>query len=160
MDQETAIFNLNQNVLKAGPTAAESSLIAGWYSGGHTLNKNYLPSSWSGQSATAKSFYQQVYARSCRTCHVAMVEGYNFDHYSNITPGGTFYRGQDASFDVGTTVCGGREEVRSHSMPNSLITFNRFWNSAGTAVDQPSITSQFFGTNVSPTGTCTKGLVP
>jgi hypothetical protein len=160
VDQETAIYNLNQNVLKAGPTAAESSLIAGWYASGHTLNKNYLPSSWAGQSATAKSFYQHVYARSCRTCHVAMVEGYNFDHYSNITPGGTFYRGEDATFDVGTTVCGGREVVRSHSMPNSLITFNRFWNSAGSTVDQPSITSQFFGTNVSPTGTCTKGLVP
>ena len=160
VDQETAIYNLNQNVLKAGPTPSESALIAGWYSSGHTLNKNYLPPSWSGQDATAKSFYQHALARSCRTCHVAMVEGYNFDHYANITPGGSFYRGQDASFDVGTTVCGGREEERSHSMPNSLITFNRFWNSLGTTVDQPSITSQFFGTNVSPTGTCTKGLVP
>ena len=160
VDQEAAIYNLNQNVLNAGPTASETSLINGWYASSHTLNKSYLPPSWSGQSATAKSFYQNVLARSCRTCHVAMVEGYNFDHYTNITPGGPFYRGEDATFDVGTTVCGGRQVVRSHSMPNSLITFNRFWNSAGTTVDQPRITSKFFGTNVSPTGTCTKGLEP
>ena len=160
VDQEEAIYNLNQNVLKAGPTASGTSLINGWYASSHTLNKNYLPPSWAGQSATAKSFYQNVLARSCRTCHVAMVEGYNFDHYSNITPGGPFYRGEDATLDVGTTVCGGQQVMRAHSMPNSLITFNRFWNSAGTAVDQPNILSQFFGTNVSPTGTCTKGLVP
>ena len=160
LDQEEAIYNLNQNVLKAGATASETSLINGWYASGHRLIKNYLPSSWAAQSATAKSFYQNVLARSCRTCHAAMVEGYNFDHYTNITPGGSFYRGEDATFDVGTTVCGGREVVRSHSMPNSLVTFNRFWNSAGSSVDQPSITSQFFGTNVSPTGTCTKGLEP
>jgi len=160
VDQEASIYNLNQNVLLAGPTASESALIAGWYSAGHTLNKTYLPSSWSGQGATAASFYQNVIARSCRSCHEAMVPGYNFDDYTTITPGGAFYRGEDATYDVGSTVCGGRQVVRSHSMPNSLITFNRFWNSSGTAVDQPSITSQFFGTNVSPTGTCTEGLIP
>lgn len=159
-DQEAAIYNLNQNVLNAGPTGAETDLITGWYSSSHTLNKNYVPPSWTGQSATAISFYQNVLARSCRTCHVAMVEGYNFDHYTNITPGGPFYRGEDATLDVGTTVCGGRQVIRAHTMPNSLVTFNRFWQSSGTAVDQPSILSLFFGSNVSPTGTCTEGLVP
>jgi hypothetical protein len=89
-----------------------------------------------------------------------MVEGYNFDHYSNITPGGPFYRGADATLDVGATVCGGQQVIRAHSMPNSLVTFNRFWNSTGTAVDQPKILSNFFGTSVSPTGSCTEGLTP
>jgi hypothetical protein len=28
-------------------------------------------------------------------------------------------------------------------MPNSLVTFNRFWQSAGTAVDQAAITTAF-----------------
>lgn len=158
--QEAAIYSLNQNVLTAGPTAAETALIGGWYATSHTLNKTYLPPSWKGKSATALSFYRNVLARSCRSCHTAMVEGYNFDHYANITPGGPFYRGEDATFDVGTTVCGGRQVVRAHSMPNSLVTFNRFWDSSGTAVDQPKILSSFFGTNVSPTGKCTEGLVP
>jgi hypothetical protein len=158
--QEEAIYNLNQNVLTAGPTGAESDLIAGWYASSHVLNKTYLPTSWAGHGAVATSFYRNVIARSCRSCHTAMVEGYNFDHYSNITPGGSFYRGEDATLDVGTTVCGGQQVIRAHSMPNSLITFNRFWNSTGTSVDQPKILSNFFGTNVSPTGSCTEGLVP
>ena len=158
--QEAEIYSLNQNVLQAGPTAATSALINGWYAASHTLNKSFLPTSWKGRGAVATSFYQNVVARSCRTCHVAMVSGYDFDNYANITPGGPFYRGEGASFDVGTTVCGGRQVTRAHSMPNSLITFNRFWNSSGTAIDQPKILSMFLGTDVSPTGTCTKGLVP
>ncbi len=82
--QEQQIYFLNQNVLKAGPTQAEKDLIAGWYGTGQVLNKNYVPASWATQSTAATNFYKNVYARSCRTCHVAMVEGYNFDHYSNI----------------------------------------------------------------------------
>jgi hypothetical protein len=113
-----------------------------------------------GHGAVATSFYRNVIARSCRSCHTAMVEGYNFDHYANITPGVTFYRGEDATLDVGTTVCGGQQVIRAHSMPNSLVTFNRFWNSTGTTVDQPKILSNFFGSGVSPTGSCTEGLVP
>ena len=30
-DQEQGIYNLNQNVLNAGPTPAEQALIEGWY---------------------------------------------------------------------------------------------------------------------------------
>jgi hypothetical protein len=159
-DQETAIYNLNQNVLNAGPTTAETDLITGWYGLGKVLNKTYLPPSWSGKTAIAKSFYQNVLARSCRTCHVAMVEGYNFDHYANITPEGPFYRGEDASLDVGVAVCGGEQVVRAHTMPNSLVTFNRFWESSGTPVDQPSILTAFLGPNVSHTGVCSPGLLP
>jgi hypothetical protein len=160
VDQEEQIYHLNQNVLSAGPTGAEQDLIAGWYKTSHVLNKNYVPPSWAPESAIAISFYKNVLARSCRTCHVALVEGYNFDHYANITPSGSFYRGEDASLDVGTTVCGGDQVIRAHTMPNSLITFNRFWLTTGTAVDQPKILSQFLGSGVSPTGSCTEGLIP
>jgi hypothetical protein len=79
-----------------------------------------------GKRRSRKAFTGTL-ARSCRTCHVAMVEGYNFDHYANITPGGPFYRGADASLDLGVAVCGGDQVVRAHTMPNSLVTFNRFW---------------------------------
>ena len=158
--QELQIYLLNLNVLKAGPTQAEKDLIAGWYGAGQTLNKNYVPASWATQSTAATNFYKNVYARSCRTCHVAMVEGYNFDHYANITPGGSFYRGSDPSFDVGITVCGGGQSNRAHTMPNSLVTFNRFWGTIAVPSTQPSQLSAFFGSGVSPTGTCTKGLEP
>ena len=158
--QETAIYNLNHNILNAGPTAQETALVAGWYGSGKVLNKLYVPASWSTKGSAAISFYQNVVARSCRTCHAAMVSGYNFDNYANITPGGAFYRGSDASLDVGITVCGGDQVIRAHSMPNSLETFNRFWQVPAGPANQSVILTTYFGANVSPTGSCTKGLIP
>ena len=131
-DQEQLIYYLNQNVLNAGPTQAEKDLIAGWYANQpgfrKVLNKTYIDPSWPGQGTAAYTFYQGTYARSCRTCHVAMIEGYNFDHYQNITPGGPFYRADRPEGDIGITTCGGTQDTfRNHSMANSLVTFNRFW---------------------------------
>jgi len=143
-DQEEAIYNLNQNVLNVNPTVAEQELIAGWYQSSHVLDKNYLPPSWQGQGSAASSFYQDVVARSCRGCHVAMVEGYNWDHFQNIN--GTSYRSSfiaDLTYTIGCF--GGNSVFRSHSMPNSLVTFNRFWNSVGSAVDQHAISVAFLG---------------
>jgi len=157
-DQEEAIYLLNQNVLHAGPTPAEQDLIGGWYANGHTLDKNYLPLSWQGQGSIATSFYQDVLARSCRSCHVAMMEGYNFDHYQNIALGTTNNRFSDVGFDMAINVCGGSNQiVRDHMMPNSLVTFNRLWltyqNTAGLP-DQPAILASFYSQ------TCTPGILP
>jgi hypothetical protein len=159
-DEEQAIYHLNQNVLNANPTVAEQELIAGWYAIGQVLDKNYLPTSWQGQSNTAVSFYQNVHARGCRTCHVALVEGYNFDHYQNITPNGHFYRADNPNTALGHSVCdlGTSQILRAHSMPNSRVTFDRFWQSAGTSVDQPAILVQFFAGNV--LSSCTAGITP
>jgi len=145
-DQEEAIYNLNQNVLNSGPNIATQELIAGWYANGHVLDKNYVPISWQTQSTDAINFYQNVVARSCRGCHVAQIEGYNLDHYQNISPTGVF-RSNRGLAPVATTVCGpGFVLPRlAYSMPNSLVTFDRFWLSAGTAEDQPLLTAKFFG---------------
>lgn len=72
--QQEAIFHLNQNVLLASPTSAESALIAGWYSTtGHVLNESYVPPSWAtAPNPKAVPFYSNVVARSCRTCHTAI----------------------------------------------------------------------------------------
>jgi hypothetical protein len=159
-DEEQAIYHLNQNVLNANPTVAEQELIAGWYAGGQVLDKSYLPMSWQGQAAAAISFYQNVHARGCRTCHVALVEGYNFDHYKNITPNGQFYRADNPNTALGHSVCdlGSKQILRAHSMPNSRVTFDRFWQSVGTPVDQPAILVQFFAANI--VDACTLGAVP
>jgi len=145
-EQEEAIYNLNQNVLNTGPNIATQELIAGWYAAGHVLDKNYVPTSWQTQSNDAIAFYQNVVARSCRSCHVAMIEGYNFDHYQNISPTGVF-RSNRGLAPVDTTVCGPGFTLPhlAYSMPNSLVTFNRFWLSAGTAEDQPQLTGKFLG---------------
>jgi hypothetical protein len=51
-------------------------------------------------------------------------------------------------------------------MPNSLVTFDRFWSSAGTAIDQPLITLNFLQANAALSGvtlnqtTCTLAVPP
>jgi len=142
--QENAIYHMNQNVLGTSPTSATQALIAGWYADGPTLNKSYVPCAWAPPTETnppcvgttnpyATQVYQTVIARSCRTCHSALT---NYD-WDATGPGVAGYY---------PYVCGGTQnKVFNHSMPNSLTTFNRFWNSVGTtnaqgvSTDQPAL---------------------
>ena len=68
-DQEQGIYNLNQNVLNAGPTPAEQALIEGWYV--MPINpvrarcwtrryKTYIDPSWPTQNSVAYNFYQDA----------------------------------------------------------------------------------------------------
>ena len=136
VDQELAIYNLNQNVLKAGPTPAAQELIAGWYPGTSKVQDlNYLPASWVGKGFDQA--YHKIFAHSCRTCHVNLDERFNFDHYDNTQYG-----------RLATSVCAGNlgtsdNQARRHSMPNSLVTFNRFWGTKGTVDDLTVLFANF-----------------
>ncbi|HWX91138.1 MAG TPA: hypothetical protein VNY29_00790 [Terriglobales bacterium] len=56
---------------------------------------------------------------------------------------------------MGINTCGGGAQfARDHMMPNSLITFNRFWLSAGTADDQPFLLQTFYGSDTGFDGNC------
>jgi hypothetical protein len=132
-DQEEAIYRLNQNVLNAGPTLAEQELIAGWYANGsHKLNLNYVPVSWAAGTAAQVNYYQNTEAHYCRSCHVALTEGYDFDHLQNYRlPTGTYRSNGTSGFlATASAQCGpayyGLPSLE-FSMPNSLVTFNRFW---------------------------------
>jgi hypothetical protein len=166
-DQEEAIYHLNQNVLQAGPTAAETDLIAGWYAKGlsqcsasstklvHVLDEDFVPQSWQQQGTAAINFYKGVNARSCRTCHVAMIDtktvdgsiaSYNFENFANVVPGtqNTYNRFPSVDDDFRINLCGASPQFeRDHMMPNSLNTFNRFWLShvlePNTLKDQPKL---------------------
>lgn len=141
LDQNRQIYGLNQVVLQTNATVAARELIAGWYAGGGTaVDKNYLPVSWRGLDQVSTDFYREVVARSCRGCHVNLAS-YNFDHYDNITT--TPYRGVGPDFIFTVGCNGGNSQYRSHAMPNSLVTFNRFWLTAGTTVDQPALLNAF-----------------
>ena len=142
VDQETAIRLLNQNVLAAGPTVAAQELIAGWYANG-TFDPNYLPASWQGRGQLAADFYRKVIATSCRGCHVNMAEGFNWDHFDNLDQ--TVYRSTDLdAFFASVGDCDPANPLfRMHSMPNSAVTFNRFWKTAGTAEDLPKLFDQY-----------------
>jgi hypothetical protein len=156
--REEAIYRLNQNLAAADPAAvpnvpgaltiAGQNLIHGWYANSnlppHTLDQDYLPLAWKNLSngftnypnATLNSqFYRHVMARACRTCHVNQIPKYNFDDtlYVNSNPN---------EFRTSTCVLG--------VMPNSLVTFNRYWLSRGTvdpvsgeSTDMPSLLSEF-----------------
>ncbi|MGB8694543.1 MAG: hypothetical protein WCD08_13645, partial [Steroidobacteraceae bacterium] len=132
-EQEEAIYQLNQNLLNAGPTLAEMELIAGWYAGGtHTLDQNYVPASWQAGTPAQVTYYKDIEARYCRSCHVALTEGYNFDHLQNYRlPNGTYRStGTNGFLATQSAQCGpafyGLPSLE-FSMPNSLVTFNRFW---------------------------------
>ncbi len=143
--QEESIFKLNQIALRAGPNIAIKELIRGWYATSHVQNHNYLPASWAAKSAIAKTFYKKVYASGCRSCHVAMNEELNFDHYANFdTSSATVF--EDGRLRTGISVCYGSSSwLRTYSMPNSLQTMNLFWESAtaGPSANQPDITAAF-----------------
>jgi hypothetical protein len=157
-DQQDAIYHLNQNVLNTGPTPAAKALIgqtgvSGWYAKPnngacsphvkHVLDEGYVPPAWQTlqtQNPTAKDVYTNVVARSCRTCHVAQ-PSFNWD----ADPG----LGGPVPF-----LCGNG----SPTMPNSLVTFNRFWltnNSVNPAIpDQVHLLQKFLGVTLVPDSTC------
>lgn len=113
---------------------------------------------------TAPGFYQNVLARSCRGCHVAMYGDFNLDLYQNVGPGLSTTAFFDNGYDVETNACGGDSGVeRDHMMPNSLVTFNRFWltykNKVGLP-DQPGTMTKFYENDTGPAGACVLGITP
>jgi hypothetical protein len=148
-DQEAAIKALNLLILNStGATQAEKDLVHGWYAPNLTagaLDKNYVPPAWDSQdngdpNGLNHQSYRKIVARMCRTCHVATPDTYNFDVHDFQA---------DVSVDElenTARVCGEGNQLhvdRSYSMPNSLVTFNRFWTTQGTSDDLPALWASF-----------------
>lgn len=152
--QELQIYNLNRNVLNAGATPAAQELIAGWYANGTTQDTNYLPPSWAGKGAD--EVYHKVFAHSCRTCHVNMPERWNFDHFQRVVD----------DIDRINLSCY-REYAGQHrrwGMPNSLVTFNRFWVTKGQPEDLTDLLARFItaqrGDPLTPAPSCELFRIP
>ena len=151
-DQEAAIKALNMIVLRGtGATDGEVNLINGWYAPGLKatfLNKNYIPADWDGLESDLQGpihrTYHEILAPMCRTCHSAMAERFNLDDYFSLLDAAS--RG-DSQYPVDPqllhehSVC----EPFSQPMPNSLVTFNRFWTTKGTANDLVQLWTEFLG---------------
>jgi hypothetical protein len=143
LDQQQAIHALNQYVLATNATTATQNLVQGWYaSGTDVLNKDYVPSSWAAGNPVDIELYKKVVSRSCRTCHVAMADYTNFDEIGA-------FRGSPGP--VVSTFCRPGLSYRAYQMPNSLVTFNRFWNSTD---QQKAINDWLTFYNINPTS-CT-----
>jgi mono/diheme cytochrome c family protein len=128
--QSAELYRMNQIIAAStGATAMAQELIAGWYaSGTPEMDKGWVPAGWKDNSNNI-AFYQNVYARHCRTCHVNMPDAFPT---------------AQSSRHFASTVCGGYFAIwRNHTMPNSMVTFNRFWLAGGPGIDQITPTERW-----------------
>lgn len=140
-DQQEAIYHLNKIAQTTNLTSIESDLIDNWYAayrpGVNTpvLDETYWPQDWKdnvGQLGTVdvEQFYKKVDARYCRTCHVAVTRpNHGFNNPEVFASWMLFRDDPFYKADLLNTICGGTRQIhRNHTMPNSLVTFNRMWN--------------------------------
>jgi hypothetical protein len=121
--QGQALYDLNQLVKateRDWATSATAALVDGWYLGGGTvLNKAYVPPAWVTASAStpgADLLYREVVGASCRTCHAALGDAFNWDARPGRLLGG----------GAMSHLCGGSPELALNaSMPNALISRDR-----------------------------------
>jgi hypothetical protein len=128
--QGAAFKQLNDWVVDTdgGPASgtATALLVEGWYDQGTTtqLNKNFVPlrqgnptHPWDESSDKAQ-FYREVIGRSCRTCHTALGQTFNWDANPDR------FVGTDAT--ILRHVCGGTSDLAQNaSMPNALASLDR-----------------------------------
>ena len=136
-DQQNAIHELNKIAQTTNLTSIASNLIDSWYKNGTELDESYWPDDWKSGAGTipgvdVEKLYKHVNAPYCRTCHVAMTpargSSMNPEEFAN-------WVGTDADTGLSSypsfkqVICGGLATVqRNHTMPNSLVTFNRMWS--------------------------------
>ncbi|MEP6570236.1 MAG: hypothetical protein ABJC10_10715 [Acidobacteriota bacterium] len=124
----TAFATLNQRVRDIQPgTSAIKELIDAWYPGGFGPGTKPVefggPPGWS----TATNVYKNVFAKSCRTCHVARDSG-NANAFL-LFRSSSNYQGTDY------VVCSSPKV-----MPNAYITYKNFWNDTQRVIDYKNFT--------------------
>jgi hypothetical protein len=126
---ELAAFgDLNRQVRDISPaTSPIKDLINAWYSGnfGGAPVTPPVPTGWSTQT----NGYHNVYAKSCRTCHVARDNGVA----NNFI---TFNESSDFS-GTSFVVC-----QSPKVMPNAFVTYKNFWGDLQRVIDYRGLTGQ------------------
>jgi hypothetical protein len=144
LQMQLAIFELNENAwsvdrdiafqnLGTAPNAISNAfddLFDRWYPGTIVFNSNAGPPTSlvnSPYGTDSDFFYRKVVAPSCRSCHVAM-DSANFETEDPIGLILNLVCGQSVqNVQIDTT-------ASSYLMPNSQVTFDRFWLSDRTNV--------------------------
>lgn len=143
-DQESKFKLLNQMIIDdTNPAPVVRQLIDGWYcdqrnASGQciaprdTQNSLFVPSGWMEN----EQLYRRVVKPSCRTCHVAMSENFNFNRFANLanddraTPAddrkGSFKDQRGVNDNINATLIQG-QVCNTRNMPNSKVTFDLFW---------------------------------
>ncbi len=148
--QDAQIYQLNQNLNMAPAgnegwppiTSATADLLAGWYPPSSAENFSFIPGSWSTPnvqltpSVTTSNVYTDVVARSCRTCHTSLPSLPNYD-WDELGPNAALpnFTSPGYAYDA---VCASTPP----NMPNSLVAFNRFWDSPAGNATLSSIPNQ------------------
>lgn len=133
----TSFADLNRMVRDIAPTPSPiRSVIDEWYPGGFGANTAPVepqpPAGWSG-TADDVTGYHEVYATSCRTCHVARDAG-NPDNFY------TFNSVDDFSVTA-SAVC-----VEPRVMPNAFVTYKNFWSDPNRVLLYEGLTGVASGT--------------
>jgi len=113
-----SLASLNHLVHDITPsTAPIYNLINAWYGGVYT-GAPALPTPPSGwnNNATEVDGYQNVYGKTCRTCHIARDAG-------AASPPFITFNSKSVFEGVSYAVCGKDYRV----MPNAIITYKNFW---------------------------------
>ena len=124
----TSFASLNKMVRDVAPIPTPiRSLIDAWYTGGFGAGtapvKPAVPSGWSSQV----NGYHNVYGKSCRTCHVARDQPFDFTFSTSAQYQTTDY-----------AVC-----YTPKVMPNAYVTYKNFWSNLQEVIDYRVLT----GTN-------------
>jgi hypothetical protein len=158
VNEEIAITNNQPNQAKAF-----DNLFNGWYpNNSPVFNSTWVPNTVY-KTSDSQSFYLNVVARSCRTCHIANdFDGSfaNFELHDPVTLGLSDYVcGESlAAYTADPSKVDPEGSASSYLMPNSRVIFDRFWLSGrpstvgqppGT-VDQPTILKNYYNGNLLP----------
>jgi hypothetical protein len=121
----TNFTTLNKMVHDVAPsTTPIRNLIDAWYTTGYVgAKKPVLPTPPSGWSSAVNG-YHNVYARSCRTCHVARDAPFDFTFSTSAAYVGTAY-----------AVCSSPK-----LMPNAFVTYKNFWSDPQRIIDYEALT--------------------
>lgn len=134
-DQQATFKTLNNFVrlveAKNGDDFASeaiTTLIDEWYKDGQVApNKNYVPAGWD-TDADDRTFYLEILARSCRTCHIAHIRSGRDRQDGNFERGLESVSPRSMLFD---SVCGKTKDLSfNHSMPNALVPAYRLWHTS------------------------------
>ncbi len=124
---------LNQMVHAAHTGTPVGNLIDNWYTGPFSGAPQLpaVPAGWSTQA----NVYHEVYAKACRTCHIARDGGFALVFDSSASLSGTAY-----------VVCdtGG---IGVRRMPNASVTYRNFWANSNSVLLYETLTGQ-------PAGSC------
>jgi hypothetical protein len=156
VDQQEAVFNLNKYARNVNDEIASTNqsptqmmafdnLFNGWYPHPPVFNSNWVPTTVYSTSES-QSFYLNVVARSCRTCHIAFA-GINFELNDPVKGGfhsilRDYVCGESLAASItDPSKVNPEGSASSYVMPNSRVTFDRFWLS-----DRPSVVGKPPGT--------------